>query len=122
MPLILRVAAGKMPVLSVFGNDYPTKDGTCIRDYIHVVDLALGHIAAINKVRNETGCIPYNLGTGNGYSVLDIINTFERVNNIKVPYVIADRRAGDAAECYSNPAKANKELGWKAERTLDQMC
>lgn len=122
MPIIMRVATGKMPVLSVFGNDYPTPDGTCVRDYIHVVDLALGHIAAINKVRSETGCIPYNLGTGNGYSVLDIINTFERVNQVKIPYVIADRRAGDAAQCYSNPAKANKELGWKAERNLEQMC
>lgn len=122
MPIILRVATGKNPILSVYGNDYPTPDGTCIRDYIHVVDLAKGHLAAIESVRNNKGAIPYNLGTGNGYSVLDIINAFEKVNGVKVPYVIADRRAGDAAACYSDPTKANKELGWKAERGIEQMC
>lgn len=122
MPIILRVATGKNPILSVYGNDYPTPDGTCIRDYIHVVDLAKGHLAAIKSVRNNKGAIPYNLGTGNGYSVLDIINAFEKVNGVKVPYVIADRRAGDAAACYSDPTKANKELGWKAERGIEQMC
>lgn len=122
MPIILKVASGKRPNLSVFGNDYPTPDGTCIRDYIHVVDLAKGHLAAIASVRKKKGAIPYNLGTGKGYSVLEIISAFEKVNNIKVPYVIAGRRAGDAAECYSNPAKANKELKWKAEKSIEQMC
>ncbi len=122
MPIILRVASGKNPILSVYGNDYPTADGTCIRDYIHVVDLAKGHLAAIDAVRKNKGAIPYNLGTGNGYSVLEIINAFEKVNDVKVPYVIADRRAGDAAECYSDPSKANKELNWKAERGIEQMC
>lgn len=122
MPIILRAATGKMANLSLFGNDYPTTDGTCVRDYIHVVDLALGHIAAINSVRRKTGANAYNLGTGKGYSVLEIINAFERVNNVKVPYVITARRPGDAAECYSNPKKANKELGWKAERDIDAMC
>ncbi len=122
MPLILRAATGKMATLTVFGNDYPTPDGTCIRDYIHVVDLALGHLAAINYARKNTGCPAFNLGTGKGYSVLDIINTFEKVNKVKVPYVIGARRPGDAAECYSNPTLAKKELGWKAERGLEQMC
>lgn len=122
MPLILRTAAGKMATLSVFGNDYPTPDGTCIRDYIHVVDLALGHVAAIKRVREKTGCPAYNLGTGNGYSVLEIINAFEKVNGVKVPYVITARRPGDAAECYSNPALAKKELKWVAQRGIEQMC
>ena len=122
MPLILRAASGKMAMLSVFGNDYPTPDGTCVRDYIHVVDLALGHVAAIKSVRKETGCPAYNLGTGKGYSVLEIINAFEKVNDVKIPYVIAARRPGDAAECYSNPALAKKKLGWSAERGIEQMC
>ena len=122
MPIILKVASGQMPNLSVFGNDYPTPDGTCIRDYIHVVDLAKGHLAAISAVRKEHGAMAYNLGTGKGYSVLDIINAFEKVNNVKVPYVIAGRRAGDAAKCYSDPSKANKELKWKAEMGIEQMC
>lgn len=122
MPIIINVCTGKQAELKVFGNDYPTPDGTCVRDYIHVVDLALGHLAAIKSVREKKGAIPYNLGTGNGYSVLDIINTFERVNGIKIPYSITDRRPGDAAECYSVPDKAAKELGWKAERGLEQMC
>ncbi len=122
MPLILRAATGKMATLSVFGNDYPTPDGTCVRDYIHVVDLAAGHVAAIKSVREKTGCPAYNLGTGKGYSVLDIINAFEKVNDVKVPYVIAARRPGDAAECYSNPALAKKELGWSAQRGIEQMC
>lgn len=122
MPIILRVATGKNPILSVYGNDYPTADGTCVRDYIHVVDLAKGHLAAIDSVRKKKGAIPYNLGTGNGYSVLDIINAFEKVNEVKVPYVIADRRPGDAAACYSDPKKANIELNWKAERGIEQMC
>ncbi len=122
MPIIINVCTGKQEMLKVFGNDYPTPDGTCIRDYIHVVDLALGHLAAIKSVREKKGAIPYNLGTGNGYSVLDIISTFERVNDIKLPYVIAERRPGDAAECYSVPTKAKNELGWTATHTLDEMC
>ncbi len=122
MPIIINVCTGKQAELKVFGNDYPTADGTCIRDYIHVVDLALGHLAAVKSVREKKGAIPYNLGTGNGYSVLEIIETFERVNNIKIPYSIAERRAGDAAECYSVPDKAAKELGWKATHTLEEMC
>ena len=122
MPLILRTASGKMATLSVFGNDYPTPDGTCVRDYIHVVDLARGHVAAIKAARAHTGCPAYNLGTGKGYSVLDIINAFEKVNKVKVPYVITGRRPGDAAACYSNPSLAKKKLGWTAKRGLEQMC
>lgn len=122
MPIILKVATGQTPILSVFGNDYPTPDGTCIRDYIHVVDLAKGHIAAIRSVKEKTGAHAYNLGTGKGYSVLEIINAFEKVNGVKVPYVIASRRAGDAAKCFSDPSKANRELDWKAERGIEQMC
>ncbi|MCM1298421.1 MAG: UDP-glucose 4-epimerase GalE [Firmicutes bacterium] len=122
MPIILKVVSGQMPNLSVFGNDYPTPDGTCIRDYIHVVDLAKGHLAAIAAVRSEHGAMAYNLGTGKGYSVLEIINAFEKVNNVKVPYVIAGRRAGDAAKCYSDPSKANRELKWKAEKGIEAMC
>ena len=110
MPIIINVCTGKQEKLTVFGNDYPTPDGTCIRDYIHVVDLALGHLAALKFVRTKKGAVPFNLGTGNGYSVLDIINTFERVNDIKIPYVIGARRPGDAAECYSVPEQPlNKE-------------
>ena len=122
MPIIINVCTGKQAELKVFGNDYPTPDGTCIRDYIHVVDLALGHVAAVKSVREKKGAIPYNLGTGNGYSVLEIIEAFQRVNNIKIPYSIAERRAGDAAECYSVPDKAAKELGWKATHSLEEMC
>ncbi len=122
MPIIINVCTGKQAELKVFGNDYPTADGTCIRDYIHVVDLALGHLAAVKSVREKKGAIPYNLGTGNGYSVLEIIETFERVNNIKIPYSIAERRAGDAAECYSVPDKAKNELDWQATHTLEEMC
>lgn len=122
MPIILNVARGKQERLKVFGNDYPTPDGTCVRDYIHVVDLAKGHLAAVKSVREKKGAIPYNLGTGNGYSVLEIIHTFEKVNELTIPFDIVERRAGDAAECYSVPEKAEKELGWKAERGLEQMC
>lgn len=122
MPIILNVARGKQDRLKVFGNDYPTPDGTCVRDYIHVVDLAKGHLAAVKSVREKKGAIPYNLGTGNGYSVLEIIHTFEKVNELTIPFDIVERRAGDAAECYSVPEKAEKELGWKAERGLEQMC
>ncbi|MGN0578723.1 MAG: UDP-glucose 4-epimerase GalE, partial [Ruminiclostridium sp.] len=122
MPIIINVATGKQEKLTVFGNDYPTPDGTCVRDYIHVVDLALGHIAALKSVREKKGAIPYNLGTGKGYSVLEILNAFMKVNGVNIPYVIGGRRPGDAAECYSVPDKAAKELGWKAERNLEQMC
>ena len=122
MPIIINVCTGKQDKLTVFGNDYPTPDGTCIRDYIHVVDLARGHLAALKSVREKKGAIPYNLGTGNGYSVLEIVETFKRVNNIDVPYVIGDRRPGDAAECYCVPDKAERELGWKALYDMDEMC
>ncbi|MGN0589575.1 MAG: UDP-glucose 4-epimerase GalE [Ruminiclostridium sp.] len=122
MPIIINVCTGKQDKLTVFGNDYPTPDGTCIRDYIHVVDLARGHLAALKSVREKKGAIPYNLGTGNGYSVLEIVETFKRVNNIDVPYVIGDRRPGDAAECYCVPDKAERELGWKATHNLEEMC
>ena len=123
MPYIMKVAAGELKQLNVFGDDYDTKDGTGMRDYIHVVDLALGHIKSIEKMKEDnSGLHIYNLGTGNPYSVLDIVNTFERVNDIKVPYVITDRRPGDIAVCCADPGKANKELGWKAERELEEMC
>ena len=123
MPYIQKVAAGKLKELSVFGNDYDTKDGTGVRDYIHVVDLAIGHIKALDKLRKDkAGMHIYNLGTGVGYSVLDMVNAFEKANNIKVPYKIAPRRAGDIAMCYSDPKKAKEELGWVAEKTLEDMC
>lgn len=123
MPYISKVAAGNLKELSVFGNDYNTPDGTGVRDYIHVVDLAKGHLLTLNKLdKEQKGIYIYNLGTGKGYSVLDLVNTFERVNNIKVPYVIAPRRPGDIASCYSDPTKALKELGWSAEKNLDDMC
>ncbi|MBV7388529.1 UDP-glucose 4-epimerase GalE [Pasteurellaceae bacterium TAE3-ERU1] len=121
MPYISQVAAGKLEKLSVFGDDYPTHDGTGVRDYIHVVDLALGHLAVLKKHQNEPGSHIYNLGTGEGYSVLDMVRAFERVNHITIPYVMAPRRPGDIAVCYSNPQKAYEHLGWKAQRKLDQM-
>ena len=122
MPYITQVAKGKLPVLSVFGNDYPTKDGTGIRDYIHVVDLAKGHVKAIEYSLKNNGTSIFNLGTGNGYSVLEIIDAFEKANDMKVPYVIVERRSGDIAECYADASKAEKELNWKAEKDLVQMC
>ena len=122
MPYIVKVANKELEVLSIFGNDYDTHDGTGVRDYIHVVDLAKGHIKAIEKILNTTGIDYYNLGTGIGYSVLDIVNSFERVNNVKINYKIVDRRPGDIAECYADPSKALKELGFKAEYGLDDMC
>ena len=122
MPYITQVAEGKREFLSVYGNDYDTHDGTGVRDYIHVVDLALGHIKALNKIENENGVLIYNLGTGNGYSVLDVVNAFEKASGVKVPYKIVDRRPGDLAAVYSDPTKAQNELGWKAEKTLDDMC
>ena len=119
MPYIVRVASGELPELSIFGNDYPTHDGTGVRDYIHVVDLAKGHLKALEHT--EPGIDYYNLGTGNGYSVLDMVNAFERVNGVKVPYKIVERRPGDIATCYADPSKAEKVLGWKAELGLDEM-
>ncbi len=123
MPYIVRVAAGKLQELSVFGNDYPTPDGTGVRDYIHVVDLAKGHVLALKKLDEEKqGLFIYNLGTGKGYSVLDMVKAFEKATGKNVPYKIAPRREGDIAECYANPKKAEVELGWKAEKTLEDMC
>ncbi|MDD6146778.1 MAG: UDP-glucose 4-epimerase GalE [Oscillospiraceae bacterium] len=122
MPYISQVAIGKLPCLSVFGNDYDTHDGTGVRDYIHVVDLALGHVKALDRVLNKTGLDVYNLGTGVGYSVLDVINAFEKANGVKINYKIVERRPGDIATCYSDPTKAYNELGWKAERGLEEMC
>ena len=123
MPYIVRVAAGELKELSVFGNDYKTHDGTGVRDYIHVVDLAKGHVLALNKLEKEgQGLYIYNLGTGTGYSVLDIVKAFEKATGVKVPYKIAPRRPGDIAMCYADPTKAYKELGWKATKTLEDMC
>ena len=123
MPYVAQVAAGKLKELSVFGNDYDTKDGTGVRDYIHVVDLAIGHVKAIEKLNKESeGLYIYNLGTGIGYSVLDMINAFQKANNIKVPYKITERRSGDIATCFANPKKAEEELGFKATKTLEDMC
>ena len=123
MPYIVRVAAGILKELSIFGNDYNTKDGTGVRDYIHVVDLAKGHLAALDKLEKEKqGIFIYNLGTGNGYSVLEMVKAFEKATGKKVPYKIAERRAGDIAECYSNVEKAEKELNWKAEKGIEEMC
>lgn len=121
MPYIMKVAAGQLECLGVFGNDYDTPDGTGVRDYIHVVDLAKGHVLAIEKY-----CTPgvhiTNLGTGNGYSVLQIVEAFKRVNGVDVPYVIKERRPGDIATCYADPTKAKEELGWVAEKGIDEMC
>ena len=123
MPYIAKVASGELECLSVFGNDYPTKDGTGVRDYIHVVDLAKGHIKALEKLEKEQqGLYIYNLGTGVGYSVLDLVSTFEKVNHVKVNYKIADRRPGDIAECYADSTKAKEELGWEATKTIEDMC
>ena len=119
MPYIVRVASGELKELSIFGNDYPTHDGTGVRDYIHVVDLAKGHLKAIENIK--PGVNYYNLGTGTGYSVLDMVNTFEKVNGVKVPYKIVERRPGDIAECYADPTKAYNELGWKAELGIEDM-
>lgn len=122
MPYITQVASGKLKELKVFGNDYPTKDGTGVRDYIHVVDLAKGHLKALEKVANTSGVDAYNLGTGTGYSVLEVINAFEKASGQKVPYVITDRRPGDVAICYADPTKAKNELGWVAEKGIYEMC
>jgi len=120
MPLLMRVASGELEELNIFGDDYPTEDGTAVRDYIHVVDLAKGHIAALKN--QKTGIKIYNLGTGNGYSVKQMVKTFQRANNLKLKVKIAPRRDGDLAISYSNPSKAEKELGWKAELSLEEMC
>lgn len=121
MPYIVRVASRELEVLNVFGNDYDTLDGTGVRDYIHVVDLAKGHLKALEKANKSIGIHYYNLGTGVGYSVLDLVKNFEKVNNVEVPYKIVDRRPGDIASCYSDPSLALKELGWKAELNLEDM-
>ena len=122
MPYVAQVAAGKLEVLSVFGDDYPTPDGTGVRDYIHVVDLARGHIKAVERVLKTNGVDAYNLGTGHGYSVLDMVKAFSEVNGVNVNYKIAPRRPGDIAECYADPKKAKELLGWEAEFGLEKMC
>lgn len=122
MPYITQVAVGKREELGVFGDDYDTPDGTGVRDYIHVVDLALGHVKAVEKVAKDAGLFIYNLGTGIGYSVLDVVKAFEKANGVKIPYSIKPRRSGDIATCYSDPSKALNELGWKAERGIEEMC
>jgi UDP-glucose 4-epimerase len=122
MPFITQVAIGKLKQLSVFGNDYPTVDGTGVRDYIHVVDLALAHVCAVQKLELAPGVITYNLGTGRGSSVLEVIHAFEKVNGVSIPYQMVDRRPGDVVAAYADPSKARDELGWVAERTLDDMC
>ena len=122
MPYITQVAVGKLKELGVFGNDYDTPDGTGVRDYIHVVDLAKGHVKALKKIGENPGLAIYNLGTGKGYSVLDIVKNFEAATGVKIPYVIKPRRAGDIATCYCDASKAEKELGWKAENGIREMC
>ena len=122
MPYITQVAVGKRERLGVFGNDYPTPDGTGVRDYIHVVDLASAHVAALKAIERKQGLAIYNIGTGHGYSVLEVVNAFIRVNKVDIPYQIMPRRAGDIAICYCNPEKAVKELGWKAQFGIDEMC
>lgn len=122
MPYVTQVAVGRLKELGVFGDDYDTHDGTGVRDYIHVVDLALGHVKALKKIEDKAGLCIYNLGTGTGYSVLDIVKNFEAATGVKVPYVIKDRRPGDVATCYSDAAKAKKELGWEAQYDIKDMC
>ena len=122
MPYITQVAVGKLKELGVFGDDYDTPDGTGVRDYIHVVDLALGHVKALKKIDEKCGLAIYNLGTGHGYSVLDIVKNFEAATGVKIPYSIKPRRAGDIATCYCDPSKAERELGWKAQYGIKEMC
>ena len=122
MPYICKVAVGKLPQLNVFGNDYDTPDGTGVRDYIHVVDLAKGHLAALRYLEQTPGVLTVNLGTGKGSSVLDIVKAFEAASGVKIPYVIADRRPGDIATCYASTGKAEQLLGWTAEKSLEEMC
>jgi UDP-glucose 4-epimerase len=121
-PYIAQVAIGKLPLLYIFGNDYPTVDGTGVRDYIHVVDLAQGHLKALEKLSEHPGVVVYNLGTGRGYSVLEVIAAFEKVSGRKIRYKIVGRRPGDIAISYADPSKANRELNWKAERGIEEMC
>ena len=122
LPYISQVAVGKLDKLHIFGNDYPTKDGTGVRDYIHVVDLALGHIKALEHCKDKAGVHTYNLGTGRGYSVLEVLGAFEKACGRQIPYIVDARRPGDVATSYANPSKANKELSWIATRGLDEMC
>ncbi|MBA9025647.1 UDP-glucose 4-epimerase GalE [Peribacillus huizhouensis] len=122
MPFITQIGIGKLDELKIFGNDYPTSDGTGVRDYIHVVDLALGHLKALQKVMTTTGVDAYNLGTGRGYSVLELVAAFEKISGTKVPYSIVERRPGDIATCFADPAKAKKDLNWIATRGIEEMC
>lgn len=122
MPYITQVASGKLEKLRVFGNDYNTHDGTGVRDYIHVVDLAQGHVAACEYLMNSVGCDVFNLGTGVGYSVLDLVHTFGRVNHLDIPYTIVERRPGDVARCFADASRAKEKLGWQAQKTLEDMC
>lgn len=121
IPYVAQVAVGKLPYLQVFGDDYPTRDGTGVRDYIHVVDLALGHLKALEKLAQDSGLHTYNLGTGTGYSVLEAVAAFARISRREIPYRIVERRPGDVAEAYADPAKARTELDWRAERDIEQM-
>ncbi len=122
MPYIMKVASGALPHLNVFGDDYPTKDGSGVRDYIHVVDLAKGHLCALDYMKNNKGVLAVNLGTGNGYSVFEMVKAYEKASGVKIPLVVTQRRAGDAAECYADPAKAKEVLGWSAQYGIDRMC
>jgi len=122
VPYIAQVAVGKLKELNVFGNDYPTKDGTGVRDYIHVVDLAQGHLKALEKLKSNPGVVVYNLGTGCGYSVLEMANAFSKASAREIPYKVAARRPGDIAECYADPTKAKNELGWSANKGIEEMC
>jgi UDP-glucose 4-epimerase len=122
VPYIAQVAVGKLDELKIFGNDYPTPDGTGVRDYIHIMDLADGHIKALKKLEADPGLVTYNLGTGKGYSVLDMVDAFAEAAGKKIPYKIVGRRPGDIASCYADPSKAEKELSWKATRGINEMC
>jgi UDP-glucose 4-epimerase len=122
MPYISQVAVGKLPYLHVYGDDYDTPDGTGVRDYIHVVDLAVGHVKAVEKASRDTGVFVYNLGTGHGVSVLELVHAFEKASGVKIPYQIDPRRPGDIAECYADASKAARELGWTAKLDVERMC
>jgi len=122
MPYVSQVAVGRLPRLRIFGGDYPTPDGTGVRDYIHVVDLAVGHVAAVRRLAERPGVLTVNLGTGRGYSVIEVVQAFERASGRPVPYEIVARRPGDVAQCYAEPALAERELGWRASRGIDEMC
>jgi len=122
MPYIAQVAVGRLPHLNIFGKDYPTRDGTAVRDYIHVVDVALGHIAALEKLKNGAGCYTYNLGTGSGTTVLELVNTFQKATGIKIPHEYKERRAGDVVECWADVSNAENELKWKAHKTIEDIC